>query len=74
MNAAFIIPVIKKQHECIANNDMKCIVITNEVLVMSTSVQVEGLLESGMPHTLGTEGEKFLKWAADTKRKNESNN
>ena len=63
MNAVFLIQIVKKQHECLKTSDMKCLAVTNEVLVSSTTAQVQALIDTGMSHSLGDEGEKFLVWS-----------
>lgn len=66
MNAMFLIPIVKKQYECMKSNDMKCVAVTNEVLISSTTAQVQALTDTGMSHSLGDEGEKFLVWSKTT--------
>jgi 2C-methyl-D-erythritol 2,4-cyclodiphosphate synthase len=58
-----VIPIIQKQHECLASGDTKCLEVTNALLVASTAGQVRALLDSGMPHVLGAQAKEYLEWA-----------
>ena len=66
MNAIFLMPIVKKQHECLASQDLKCLKVTNDILRSSTEIQVRATIESGLTHGLGKYGKEFIDWSQST--------
>ena len=63
---AYMFPT-KKQYQCIKNNDLKCINLTNEIMREFTASYAKALKESNMSGGLEEHINEYLEWHANNK-------
>ncbi|MBE9490231.1 MAG: hypothetical protein IMY67_08070 [Bacteroidetes bacterium] len=63
---AYMFPT-KKQYQCIKNNDLKCIRLTNEIMLEFTAVYAESLKKSNMASGIEDHINEYLEWHANNK-------
>ena len=59
--AAYMFPT-KKQYQCIENNDLKCIRLTNEMMLEFTVVSATALKNSNMHNEIKDHINEYIEW------------